>query len=140
MHLAARFGFVEAIQVLLDNGANINILSLASGGTPLHLAAGSKNMMGGYADSAVYKSEIQERQYPHRGNVKTVREERLLCEFTHNGSEYRVTPEASHIAGFQSQYLLQEHLSDRIHPDYTCELWVDPRNPLHAVFDKKQWI
>lgn len=84
--------------------------------------------------------EIQERHYPHRGNVKIVWEYRLLCEFTHNGSEYRVTPEASHIAGFQSQNLLQKYLSDRIQPDYTCELWVDPRNPLHAIFDKKQWI
>lgn len=43
LHLAARFGFVEAIQLLLDNGANINLLSLASGGTPLHIAAASKN-------------------------------------------------------------------------------------------------
>jgi hypothetical protein len=84
--------------------------------------------------------EIQQRQYPGKGNIKIVWEYRLLCVFHHNGTEYKVTPEASHIAGFRSQELVQKYLCERIRPDETCKLWVDPRNPLHAVFDKKQWI
>jgi len=85
-------------------------------------------------------NEIQECHYPHRGNIKIVWEYRLLCVFTHNGNEYRVTPETSHIAGFQAKELVQKYLHERIQPDGTCQLWVDPRNNLHAVFDKKQWI
>jgi hypothetical protein len=84
--------------------------------------------------------EIQERHYPGKGNIKIVWEYRLLCVFNHNGTEYRATPEASHIAGFQSQDLVEKYLNERIQPDGSCKLWVDPRNPLHAVFDKKQWI
>jgi len=82
--------------------------------------------------------EIKERHFPHKGNVKTVWEYRLLCTFSYNGSEFKVTPEASHVAGFQSQDLLGKYLNERIQPDGTCKLWVDPENPLHAVFDKKQ--
>jgi hypothetical protein len=84
--------------------------------------------------------EIQQRHYLSEGNIKIIWEYRLLCVFNYNGIEYRVTPEASHIAGFQSQDLAQKYLNERIRPDGTCKLWVDPRNPLHAVFDKKQWI
>lgn len=84
--------------------------------------------------------EILECHFPHRGNIKIVWEYRLLCVFAHNGNEYRVTPEASHIAGFQSKDLVQKYLDERIQPDGTCQLWIDPRNHLHAVFDKKQRI
>lgn len=84
--------------------------------------------------------EVQERHYPSKGNIKILWEYRLICVFSHKGSEYRVTPEASRIAGFQSQDLVQKYLNERIQTDSTCKLWVDPRNPLHAVFDKKQWI
>jgi hypothetical protein len=84
--------------------------------------------------------EIQERHYPGKENIKIVWEYRLLCVLNHNGTEYRVTPEVSHIAGFQSQDLAQKYLTERIRTDGTCNLWVDPQNPLHTVFDKKQWI
>ena len=84
--------------------------------------------------------EIQECRYPSKGNIKSVWEYRLLCVFTHDGREYRVTPEASHIMGFPSQDLAQKYLNERIRPDGACRLLVDPGNPLHAVFDKKQWI
>jgi ankyrin repeat protein len=43
LHLATRWGFVEAIKLLVDKGADINVVSLATGGTPLHTAASSKN-------------------------------------------------------------------------------------------------
>jgi len=84
--------------------------------------------------------EIRERHYPHRGNIKVVWEYRLICVFTHKGREYTATPEASHEAGFQSQEIVQTYLNDRIRPDRTCKLWVDPGNPIHAIFDSKQWI
>ncbi len=43
LHRAARYGFVDTIKLLLDNGAIINIKSLATGGTPLHTAASIKS-------------------------------------------------------------------------------------------------
>ncbi len=44
LHVSARFGFVEALKLLLDNGANINLASQASGRTALYTAATSKNI------------------------------------------------------------------------------------------------
>ncbi|MBI9079246.1 MAG: ankyrin repeat domain-containing protein [Pseudodesulfovibrio sp.] len=44
LYLAARFGFVNAGKLLLDNGASIDIKSLATGGTPLHIAAGANQI------------------------------------------------------------------------------------------------
>lgn len=84
--------------------------------------------------------EQQERHYPHQGNIKIIWEYRLLCAFTYNGREYRVTPESSHLAGFPSQERLQKYLDGRILSNGSCRLWIDPKNPLHTIFDKKQWI
>ncbi|MDI1302965.1 MAG: hypothetical protein PSX71_13755 [bacterium] len=84
--------------------------------------------------------DLQERDYPARGNVKVVWECRLLCEFSHDGREYRVTPEASRLAGCPSRQALAQYLQEKIQPDGLCTLWIDPENPLHAVFEKKQWI
>lgn len=44
LHLAARFGFVDAAKLLLDNGATLDIKSLATGGTPLHTAASANQI------------------------------------------------------------------------------------------------
>ncbi|MBU0970723.1 MAG: ankyrin repeat domain-containing protein [Proteobacteria bacterium] len=44
LHLAARFGFVDGGKLLLDNGASIDLKSLATGGTPLHNAAGANHV------------------------------------------------------------------------------------------------
>jgi len=44
MHLAARIGVVDAGKLLLDNGASIDIKSLATGGTPLHTAASANQI------------------------------------------------------------------------------------------------
>ena len=59
LHAAARIGFINVIKLLLDNGANINIQSLATGGTPLHTAAGTKNTdVARYLISRGAKTEI----------------------------------------------------------------------------------
>ena len=42
LHRATMAGFVEYMEILLDNGANIDIKSLETGGTPLHTAANRK--------------------------------------------------------------------------------------------------
>ncbi len=42
LHKATSNGFVDYVEILLDSGANINIKSLATGGTPLHTAASWK--------------------------------------------------------------------------------------------------
>lgn len=44
LHLAARFGHVDAARLLLDNGATLDIKSLATGGTPLHTAASASQL------------------------------------------------------------------------------------------------
>lgn len=44
LHLAAFFGFVDAVKLLLANGADINLQSRASGRTPLYVTAISKNI------------------------------------------------------------------------------------------------
>lgn len=44
LHLAAHHGFADAAKLLLDNGASINIQDLATGGTPLHSAAGANQI------------------------------------------------------------------------------------------------
>jgi hypothetical protein len=64
---------------------------------------------------------------------------RLICVFTYQGQEYTVTPEPLHLIGFHSEHRVQEYLRQRIQPDGRCQLWIDPRNPLHAIFHKKRW-
>ena len=44
LHLASQTGFVEAIQMLVDCGANINLVSLTMGRTPLATAAVAKQV------------------------------------------------------------------------------------------------
>jgi len=44
LHLAARYGVVDAAKLLLDAGAAIDIKSLATGGTPLHTAASANQI------------------------------------------------------------------------------------------------
>jgi hypothetical protein len=64
---------------------------------------------------------------------------RLVCVFTYQGQEYTVTPEPSYLMGFRSDHMVQEYLRKHIQPDGRCQLWIDPRNPLHAIFHKKRW-
>jgi ankyrin repeat protein len=44
LHMAAFFGFGDAVKLLLANGADINLQSRASGRTPLYVTAISKNI------------------------------------------------------------------------------------------------
>jgi len=84
--------------------------------------------------------EIQERHSYSGGKRSTAWEYRLLCSFNFNGRKYKVTPEASRIVAFTSHENAEQYLKTRIKPDGTCRLWIDTRNPLHAVFHKKQKI
>lgn len=62
LHLAAFLGFVNAIGLLLDHGANINLLSAANGRTPLYVAAASKNIdVAKYLISRGAKTEISDK-------------------------------------------------------------------------------
>lgn len=62
LHLAARYGFIEAIKLLLDNRANINLVSLATGRTPLYVAAISKNIAAArFLMKQGAKTEIQDK-------------------------------------------------------------------------------
>jgi hypothetical protein len=57
-----------------------------------------------------------------------------------NGRSYKVTPEAAHMVAFISERKAEQFLAERIQPDATCRLWIDAKNPLHAVFHQKQKI
>ena len=70
----------------------------------------------------------------------TVWDYRLLCEFDFNGRIYRVTPESSRMTAFNTERGVLDYLDRRIGEDGVCRLWIDTKNPLHAVFDKKQKI
>ncbi len=62
LHVATHLGFVEAIGLLLDNGANINLLSPANGRTALYVAAMSKNYAAAkYLISRGAKTEIPDK-------------------------------------------------------------------------------
>ena len=62
LHEATHYDFVEAIGLLLDNGASINLLSPASGRTALYVAAMSKKIaVAKYLMSRGAKMEIQDK-------------------------------------------------------------------------------
>lgn len=62
LHVATQIGFVEAIGLLLDHGANINLLSPANGRTALYVAAMSKNIAAAkYLMSRGAKMEVQDK-------------------------------------------------------------------------------
>ena len=65
---------------------------------------------------------------------------RILCVFKYKGKRYEVTPECSRMIGFNTKGGVENYLNDRIAPDGKCILYIDPNNPLHAVFDKKQKV
>ena len=137
--------FVSVVYLIVFKHAQWPILAVGLAGLVMIFLGriyASINKQAGwlYLTARCIDRDIQERHYPSKGNVKIIWEFRLICEFTHNGTKYRVTPEASHTAGFQSQDLVQKYLNARMQPDSTCKLWVNPQNPLHTVFDKKQRI
>ena len=84
--------------------------------------------------------EIQKRHGYRDGDRQTCWEYRLLCTFDFKGQTYKVTPEPTHMVAFTSERKLQAYLDERIQPDHTCRVWIDSRNPLHAVFHRKQKI
>ena len=74
------------------------------------------------------------------GSHERTWEYRLLCTFSHAGRDYTVTPETGRIMSFSSGRAIEAHLAERIGPDGRCTLWIDPRNPLHAVFHRRKRI
>jgi hypothetical protein len=82
------------------------------------------------------------KPYVSRGNdkVRTFWGYRLLCKFDFGGKEYTVTPEISRLFSFNSEDKVKEYLSEKIESDKTCRLYIDPENPLHAIFNKKRVI
>ena len=54
----------------------------------------------------------------------------VQCEFELHGKQYTVTPD--YWSTFMSERRLQKFLNKVISPDGTCQLWVNPKNPLQA--------
>jgi hypothetical protein len=72
-----------------------------------------------------------------RGSKSKTWTYRLLCTFYFNGRKYIVTPENSKIISFNTKNQAENYLESRISTDNKCFLYIDPQNPLHAVFDRK---
>lgn len=54
----------------------------------------------------------------------------LLCEFEFGGTPYRVTP--AHWTTYATRKGVQRFLNKIISPEQTCDLWINPKNPLQA--------
>jgi len=67
---------------------------------------------------------------------------RLLCEYTHQGRKYIVTPLTFPHFGslFGNNAHLRKYLKKTIAPDGSCILWINPNNPLHTIFNKRPRI
>jgi hypothetical protein len=64
---------------------------------------------------------------------------RMICIFTLEGMEYKVTPEPSHLVNFKSKQKVKKYLNERIDENGNCQLWINPKNPLQTVFHRKRW-
>ncbi len=64
---------------------------------------------------------------------------RLICVFSFEGNEYKVTPEPSNLIGFNSKQQVEKYLNEKINQHGNCQLWINPKNPLQTVFHKKRW-
>lgn len=62
---------------------------------------------------------------------------RLLCEYTYEGNKYKVTPLIPYYGTFLSQKKVELFINNRINPDSTCILWINPKNKLHTLFHCK---
>lgn len=62
---------------------------------------------------------------------------RILCEFEFRNQSYRVTPIIVKTVAFKTEEGVHRFLNKRLDSDGQCTLWVDPENPLHAIFHKK---
>ena len=80
------------------------------------------------------------RDYSGDSNGTIYWDFRLLCVFKFNGKQYKVTPESSKIVGFGTEDGVNEYLNSRISSDNKCFIYINPNNPLHAVFDRKQRV
>ncbi|MFH1984640.1 MAG: hypothetical protein ABIL58_22595 [Pseudomonadota bacterium] len=62
---------------------------------------------------------------------------RILCNFEFESRSYQVTPIIFKMVAFNTKEGVDRYLDQRIDKNGNCTLWIDPENPLHAVFHKK---
>lgn len=62
---------------------------------------------------------------------------RILCNFEFRNQSFRVTPIIVKTVAFSSKKGADHFLEKRMDANGKCRLWIDPDNPLHAVFHKK---
>ena len=122
----------DVVKTIIVGVAGLVIIILGRIYASFHKQAGWKPVT-----AQVLDQEIQECvDADERGSY----EFRLLCRFRYRGKNYDVTPETSRMMSFTSERRAHKYLDERISAGNTCRLWIDPRNPLHAVFHKKQKI
>ena len=89
-------------------------------------------------DARCIDREIREYE-KEPGDITSTWGYRLVCVFSYEGNEYKVTPEPSHLSGFSSEIQVEKYLNERIQANGSCQLWIDPKNPLRTIFHKKRW-
>ena len=57
---------------------------------------------------------------------------RLICQYTFNGKTYRVTPDFWR--SFATESGIKRFLEKNIHSNSTCQLYINPENPLQTEF------
>ena len=88
--------------------------------------------------TCIDREVVAGKDYSGDNNGTVFWDYRLLCVFYFNGRQYKVTPESSEIVGFGTENSVNEYLDSRISSENKCFLYIDPRNPRHAIFDCKQ--
>jgi len=85
-------------------------------------------------DAVCVDRETRKRKRKSQGSKKwrTRWQFRVLCQFEHNGQSWNATPDCH--AEFRSETALNDYLTQTIDDDGKCRVFVDPENPLHAVF------
>ncbi|PKK88361.1 MAG: hypothetical protein CVV64_19225 [Candidatus Wallbacteria bacterium HGW-Wallbacteria-1] len=95
-----------------------------------------KKIDAGCVDSEI--AEFSERTHASQGGVQfmTHWRIRLVCTFSHEGDDYNVTPDISMNLYFRSKSAAEKYLSKKIRLNQHCELWIDTKNPLHAMIER----
>jgi len=95
-------------------------------------------------DAIVLDREHRKRKRRRKGKggkTTTVWSFRLLCRFDYQGQTYEATPECPDPTIVKkTESALKKYLVSKITPENRCRLYVDPDNPLHAVFHEIPWF
>ena len=119
------------IIVIVVSGLAISMFGIIS--SAFQLQAGWKRI-----DARCIDQEVGE-YWKEPGVITSSWGYRLVCLFSFEGKQYTVTPEPSNLASFSSKKQVDSYLNETINQNGSCKLWINPKNPLQTVFNKRRW-